>query len=109
LYERSWEPKPDVRASDLLAARALAWTGEGYSCAADSAIPTPRWLPSEPASAAHTQHSRLGLLRPDSRLGALLLAGAVAIVAGALSLRWSSKLVARIGVVGALAVPVPIA
>jgi uncharacterized membrane protein len=40
---------------------------------------------------------------------ALLPAGSVAAVAGALSLRWSSELIACIGVVGALAVPVPIA
>jgi uncharacterized membrane protein len=40
---------------------------------------------------------------------ALVLAGCVAVVAGAFALSWSSELVAGIGVVGALAVPVPIA
>ena len=149
-YERSWEPGADLRASDLLGARALAWTGgivTLFGIVLFFALAVNRGWIGEAARVVlggctsaivfggglflrrrfgdtHSAVAAVGAgiggayatllaagpyydLIPD--WAALVLAGSVAIVAGALSLLWSSELVAGIGVVGALAVPVPIA
>ncbi|MGE5275308.1 MAG: DUF2339 domain-containing protein [Verrucomicrobiota bacterium] len=149
-YERSWEPGGDLRLSDLLGARALAWTGgivrlfgivlffalavdrgwigEGArvvlgACASaivfGGGLLLRRWFGETHAAVAAVGAGIGGAyatllaagpyydLIPD--WAALILAGCVAAVACALSLAWSSELIAGIGVVGALAVPVPIA
>lgn len=149
-FEPSVEPSRSVRTSDLLGARALAWSGgvvtlfgivlffalavnrgwigEGArvvlgACASAIAVGGGLWLRRR-FGETHAAVAAVGAgiggayatllaagpyydLIPDA--AALVLAGVVAVVAGVLALEWSSELIAGIGVVGALAVPVPIA